>query len=82
MSSLNAGPPQGETSTVSRPSPRPVRLGLGTNVGAAVAAVLFGASVVAVRVAVQDIPPLSLAGLRFGLAALLLNASREFMLHG
>jgi drug/metabolite transporter (DMT)-like permease len=72
MSSLNAGPPQGEMSTVTRPSLTPVRLGLGTNVGAAVAAVLFGASVVAVRVAVQDIPPLSLAVLRFGLAALLL----------
>jgi drug/metabolite transporter (DMT)-like permease len=34
--------------------------------------VLYGASVVAVRVAVQDIPPLSLAVLRFGQGALLL----------
>jgi drug/metabolite transporter (DMT)-like permease len=49
-----------------------VRPGLGANLSAAVAAVLFGASVVAVRVAVQDIPPLSLAVLRFGQAALLL----------
>jgi drug/metabolite transporter (DMT)-like permease len=48
------------------------RQGLGANAGAATAAVLFGASVVAVRVAVQDIPPLSLAVLRFGQAALLL----------
>ena len=40
--------------------------------GAAVAAVLFGASVVAVRVAVRDVPPVSLAVLRFGLGGLLL----------
>ena len=53
-------------------SPTAVRPGLGANLSAAVAAVLFGASVVAVRVAVQDIPPLSLAVLRFGQAALLL----------
>jgi drug/metabolite transporter (DMT)-like permease len=52
--------------------PAAVRPGLGANAGAATAAVLFGASVVAVRVAVQDIPPLSLAMLRFGQAALLL----------
>jgi drug/metabolite transporter (DMT)-like permease len=49
-----------------------VRAGLGANLSAAVAALLFGASVVAVRVAVRDIPPLSLAVLRFGQAALLL----------
>jgi drug/metabolite transporter (DMT)-like permease len=42
------------------------------NAGAFVAAVLFGASVVAVRVAVQDIPPLTLAILRFGQGSLLL----------
>ena len=36
------------------------------------AAVLFGASVVAVRVAVQEVPPLSLAVLRFGQGGLLL----------
>jgi hypothetical protein len=36
------------------------------NAGAFIAAILFGASVVAVRVAVQDIPPLTLAILRFG----------------
>jgi drug/metabolite transporter (DMT)-like permease len=53
-------------------SPTAVRPGLGANLSAAAAAILFGASVVAVRVAVQDIPPLSLAVLRFGQAALLL----------
>jgi hypothetical protein len=37
---------------------------LAANTGAATAAVLFGASVVAVRVAVQTIPPLYLAVLR------------------
>ncbi len=36
------------------------------------AAVLFGASVVAVRVAVRDMPPVSLAVLRFGQGSLLL----------
>ena len=36
------------------------------------AAVLFGASVVAVRVAVRDVPPVSLAVLRFGQGSLLL----------
>jgi drug/metabolite transporter (DMT)-like permease len=48
------------------------RPSVGANVGAATAAVLFGASVVAVRVAVQDIPPLSLAVLRLGVAAVAL----------
>jgi drug/metabolite transporter (DMT)-like permease len=38
------------------------------------AAVLFGASVVAVRVAVRDVPPVSLAVLRFGQGGLLLAA--------
>ena len=42
------------------------------NAGAFIAAILFGASVVAVRVAVQDIPPLTLAILRFGQGGLLL----------
>jgi drug/metabolite transporter (DMT)-like permease len=42
------------------------------NASAALAAVLFGASVVAVRVAVRDVPPVSLAVLRFGLGGLLL----------
>jgi drug/metabolite transporter (DMT)-like permease len=42
------------------------------NIAAAVAACLFGASVVATRVAVQDIPPLSLAVYRFGQGGLLL----------
>ena len=45
---------------------------LAANSGAFVAAALFGSSVVAVRVAVQDVPPLSLAVLRFGQGGLLL----------
>lgn len=45
---------------------------LAANAGALVAAVLFGASVVAVRVAVQEVPPLSLAVMRFGQGGLLL----------
>ena len=44
------------------------------NASAALAAVLFGASVVAVRVAVRDVPPVSLAVLRFGQGGLLLAA--------
>jgi len=54
------------------------------NAGAFIAAILFGASVVAVRVAVRDIPPLTLAVLRFGqggllLLALLLIQARELL---
>ena len=45
---------------------------LRANASAATAAVLFGASVIAVRVAVREIPPVSLAVLRFGLGGLLL----------
>jgi drug/metabolite transporter (DMT)-like permease len=45
---------------------------LAANASAFVAAVLFGSSVVAVRVAVQEVPPLSLAVLRFGQSGLLL----------
>ncbi len=45
---------------------------LAANAGAFVAAVLFGSSVVAVRVTVQEVPPLSLAVLRFGQGGLLL----------
>jgi drug/metabolite transporter (DMT)-like permease len=45
---------------------------LAANFGAFAAAVLFGSSVVAVRVAVQEVPPLSLAVLRFGQGGLLL----------
>jgi drug/metabolite transporter (DMT)-like permease len=45
---------------------------LRANASAAMAAVLFGASVVAVRVAVRDVPPVSLAVLRFGQGGLLL----------
>ena len=46
--------------------------GLAGNIAAFVAATLFGASVVATRVAVQEIPPLSLAVLRFGQGGLIL----------
>ena len=42
------------------------------NAGAFIAAILFGTSVVAVRVAVQDIPPFTLAILRFGQGGFLL----------
>jgi 2-dehydropantoate 2-reductase len=45
---------------------------LAANAGAFVAGVLFGSSVVAVRVAVQEVPPLSLAVLRFGQGGLVL----------
>jgi drug/metabolite transporter (DMT)-like permease len=45
---------------------------LRANASAAAAAVLFGVSVVAVRVAVRDVPPVSLAVLRFGQGGLLL----------
>jgi drug/metabolite transporter (DMT)-like permease len=48
---------------------------LGANLGAAVAAVFFGASVVAVRVAVRDVPPVSLAVLRFGIGGIALLAA-------
>ena len=47
---------------------------LRANASAATAAVLFGASVVAVRVAVREVPPVSLAALRFGQGGLLLAA--------
>ena len=39
---------------------------------AALAAILFGASVVAIRIAVRDIPPLTLAVLRFGQGSIVL----------
>ena len=42
------------------------------NAAASIAALLFGASVVAVRVAVRDVPPMTLAILRFGQGGLLL----------
>jgi drug/metabolite transporter (DMT)-like permease len=42
------------------------------NAAAGVAAILFGASVVAVRIAVRDVPPLTLALLRFGQGSLVL----------
>ena len=44
------------------------------NASACIAATLFGASVVAVRIAVRDIPPLTLALLRFGQGAVVLLA--------
>jgi hypothetical protein len=47
---------------------------LAANTAACVAAVLFGTSVVATRVVVQTIPPLTLAVLRFGQGAVLLTA--------
>jgi drug/metabolite transporter (DMT)-like permease len=43
-----------------------------TNVAAVAAALLFGASLVAVRAAVHDVPPLTLAALRFAQAGVLL----------
>jgi drug/metabolite transporter (DMT)-like permease len=46
----------------------------GANAAAATAAVLFGASVVGVRLAVRDISPLTLAFLRFAQGALVLGA--------
>jgi drug/metabolite transporter (DMT)-like permease len=48
------------------------RADLGANAGALVAAILLGASVVAVRVAVRDIPPTTLAVFRFGQGAVVL----------
>jgi len=43
-----------------------------SNTAAGLAAILFGASVVAVRIAVRDVPPLTLALLRFGQGSLVL----------
>jgi drug/metabolite transporter (DMT)-like permease len=48
---------------------------LAANASAFVAAILFGASVVAVRVAVRDLPPTTLAVLRFGQGALVMFAA-------
>ena len=59
--------------SVAPPQARP-SADLRANASAAVAAVLFGASVVAVRVAVREVPPVSLAVLRFGQGGLLLVA--------
>jgi drug/metabolite transporter (DMT)-like permease len=59
------------------PTIRPVaarQADLRANASAATAAVLFGGSVVAVRVAVRDIPPISLAVLRIGQGGLVLAA--------
>ena len=49
-----------------------MRRDVAANAGAFMAAILFGASVVAVRVAVRGIPPLTLAILRFGQGGFLL----------
>lgn len=49
-----------------------MRRDFAANAGAFIAAILFGASVVAVRAAVQDIPSLTLAILRFGQGSFLL----------
>jgi drug/metabolite transporter (DMT)-like permease len=58
---------------------------LRANAAAAVAAVLFGASVVAVRVAVREVSPMALAFLRFGQGALVLllalAVARRSLLH-
>jgi drug/metabolite transporter (DMT)-like permease len=63
----------GRSVSVSRPTAaRPADLP--ANAAAAAAAVLFGISVVAVRVAVRDVPPISLAVLRIGQGGLLLAA--------
>jgi drug/metabolite transporter (DMT)-like permease len=59
--------------SVAPPQARP-SADLRANASAAVAAVLFGASVVAVRIAVREVPPVSLAVLRFGQGGLLLAA--------
>jgi drug/metabolite transporter (DMT)-like permease len=59
--------------SVATPTARPSS-DVRANASAAMAAVLFGASVVAVRVAVHDVPPVSLAVLRFGQGGLLLAA--------
>jgi drug/metabolite transporter (DMT)-like permease len=55
---------------------------LGANAGALVAALLFGASVVAVRVAVRDVPPTSLAVLRFGQGAVVLLGATALLSPG
>ena len=47
---------------------------LGANAKAAIAATFFGASVVAVRIAVRDLTPLTLAFLRFAIGAVVLLA--------
>jgi drug/metabolite transporter (DMT)-like permease len=59
------------SASVASPKARPTA-DLRANASAALAAVLFGASVVAVRVAVRHVPPVSLAVLRFGQGGLLL----------
>jgi drug/metabolite transporter (DMT)-like permease len=59
--------------SVAPPKARP-SADLRANASAASAAVLFGVSVVAVRVAVREVPPVSLAVLRFGQGGLLLAA--------
>src|ERR1700754_762180 len=48
------------------------RTKVAANAAAGLAALLFGASVVAVRIAVRDVPPLTLALFRFGQGSLVL----------
>jgi drug/metabolite transporter (DMT)-like permease len=55
------------------------RTDLAANSGALAASVLFGASVIAVRVAVRDIPPTTLAVFRFGLGAVVLLGATALM---
>jgi drug/metabolite transporter (DMT)-like permease len=55
-------------------APNSASSSLGANARAAVAAIFFGASVVAVRIAVRDITPLTLAFLRFAIGAVVLLA--------
>ncbi len=50
----------------------PARQSLAANAGVLVSAILFGASVVAVRVAVREVPPLTLALFRFAQGGFLL----------
>ncbi|HVZ47543.1 MAG TPA: DMT family transporter [Gemmatimonadaceae bacterium] len=56
-----------------RPNAPPLHSGR-ANAAAATAAILFGASVVAVRIAVREVPPTALAFLRFGQGAAVLGA--------
>jgi hypothetical protein len=67
----------GPTATTTRP-----RLDLRANAAAALAAILLGASVVAVRVAVREVPPVSLAVLRFGQGFLLLAGAMLLLAPG
>lgn len=56
-------------------TPTDAKSNLGANAAAATAAILLGASLVAIHVIVHDIPPLTLAVLRFGLGSVVLLAA-------